>query len=411
MNGKRSLKMDVFTELSIIIEMNAHQNIAETFKRYPVVWERGEGSRLYDRSGKEYIDFFTGHGVMVLGHGHSRLLSAMREQLEKLVHTGNHFHLLPQENLAAALCGSGFGDRVFYANSGGEIVDLAVKLARRRKRILQSGSPAGIVAMEGAFHGRPFGALSLTGQDKYKRDMGPMLSGVSHVPFNDESVLKEAVNDDTAAVLLEPIQGDGGVIPAMSSFLKTARRLCERYNALLIYDEIQTGLGRTGSMYAFQEYDIIPDVLLLGKPLGGGFPLSTLLTSQEIAASLGFGDHGSTFGGNPVACAVGLELLEILHEPGFLERIREKGCLFKQELLELQQQFSGIITEVRGSGLLIGMELNVNAREVCERALNAGLVINNPSGNVLRFLPPYTVSGEEIRKACSLLGSVLAGFR
>jgi acetylornithine/succinyldiaminopimelate/putrescine aminotransferase len=270
--------------------------IADTIDRYPVVWERGAGSRLYDAEGKEYIDFFTGHGVLALGYGHPEQQAAMQAQLARLVHTGNHFHLEVQGRLAAALCGASFADKVFYANSGAESVELAIKLARRCKRRQDRNAPAEVLCMAGSFHGRSYGALSATGQEKYRRDMGPMLPGIGHVPFNDVAALEAAVGPATAAVLLEPVQGDGGVIPATPEFLQAARARCDRYGALLIFDEIQTGLGRCGETFACQGYGVFPDVLLLGKPLGGGLPLSALLTTEPVAAVLGHGDHGSTFG-------------------------------------------------------------------------------------------------------------------
>lgn len=381
--------------------------IADTIDRYPVVWERGAGSRLYDAAGKEYIDFFTGHGVMALGYAHTEQLAAMQSQLGRLAHTGNHFHLGPQALLAEALCGASFADKVFYANSGAESVELAIKLARRYKRRHDRNASAEILCMAGSFHGRSYGALSATGQEKYKKAMDPMLPGIGHVSFNDAAALEAAVSDTTAAVLLEPVQGDGGVIPATPEFLQAARALCDRYGALLIFDEIQTGLGRCGETFAYQECGIVPDVLLLGKPLGGGLPLSALLTTEKVAAVLGHGDHGSTFGGNPVAAAGGQVLLEALGKPALLQGVRERGALLREELDKLRAAYPGLVKEIRGRGLLLGMELTVDARGVCERALAAGLVINNPVGNVLRFLPALTIPEEDIREGCRRLGRVL----
>lgn len=381
--------------------------IADTIDRYPVVWERGMGSRLYDSGGKEYIDFFTGHGVLALGYGHPGQQAAMQDQLARLVHTGNHFHLAAQGRLAAALCGPGFAERIFYANSGAEIVELALKLARRFRRRRDCMGAADILCMAGAFHGRTYGALTGTGQEKYKRDMGPMLPGIGHVPFNNIASLEAAMSDTTAAVLLEPVQGDGGVIPATPEFLQAARALCDRHGALLIFDEIQTGLGRCGEFFAYQGYGITPDVLLLGKPLGGGLPLSALLTTTPVAAALGHGDHGSTFGGNPVAAAGGLVLLEELGKPGLLEGVRARGLLLREELEKLRAAHPHHVREVRGRGLLLGMELAGDARTVCERALEEGLVINNPIGNVLRFLPALNIPEEDLREGCRRLGEVL----
>lgn len=381
--------------------------IADTIDRYPVVWARGAGSRLYDAGGKEYIDFFTGHGVLALGYGHPEQQAAMQAQLARLVHTGNHFHLEVQGRLAAALCGASFADKVFYANSGAESVELAIKLARRYKRRHDRNASAEILCMAGSFHGRSYGALSATGQEKYKKAMDPMLPGIGHVSFNDAAALEAAVSYTTAAVLLEPVQGDGGVIPATPEFLQAARALCDRYGALLIFDEIQTGLGRCGETFAYQECGIVPDVLLLGKPLGGGLPLSALLTTEKVAAVLGHGDHGSTFGGNPVAAAGGQVLLEALGKPGLLENVRERGALLREELEKLRAAPPRLVKEIRGRGLLLGMELSGDARGVCERALAAGLVINNPVGNVLRFLPALTIPEEDIREGCRRLGRVL----
>lgn len=381
--------------------------LAQTFSRQPVAWERGQGCRLTDREGKIYLDFFSGHAVMNLGFGQPEQLAAMREQLERLVHTGNLYYLEPQIRLARLLVEHSFGERVFFSNSGAEIIELAVKLARKW------GSRAGgrrheILCLNGSFHGRTFAALSATGQAKYHEGLEPLLPGFKHLPPDDLEQMRSAVTPETCAILVEPVQGEGGVRPLAAAYLKGLRALCDERKLLLMFDEIQCGLGRTGRFHAYEHFGVEPDVLLLGKPLGGGLPLSALVTRNDVAGAMHVGDHGSTFGGNPVAAAGGCVLLEHLTRPGWLDSVRQVGQFLGEQLDGLAREFPALVAAHRGLGLMHGLELKQPGAEAVKKALAAGLVINCTAVNVLRFLPALTVNRAEVEEAAAILRRVLA---
>jgi acetylornithine/N-succinyldiaminopimelate aminotransferase len=381
--------------------------LAQTFLRQPVAWEQGQGCRLIDREGRSYLDFFSGHAVMNLGFGHPEQLAAMREQLERLVHTGNLYYLEPQIRLARLLVEHSFGERVFFANSGAEIVELAVKLARKW------GSQTGgrrheILCLDGSFHGRTFAALSATGQAKYHQGLEPLLPGFKHLQPNDLEQMRSAVTPATCAVLVEPVQGEGGVRPLEQDYLRGLRALCDQQKLLLIFDEIQCGLGRAGRFHAYEHFGVTPDVMLLGKPLGGGLPLSALVTRGDVAAAMQVGDHGSTFGGNPVAAAGGCVLLEYLAKPGWLEAVQQTGQFLGEQLAAVAREFPALVAAHRGLGLMWGLELKQPGAEAVRRALAAGLVINCTAGNVLRFLPALIVKRAEVEEAVAILRRVLA---
>ncbi|MEW6516920.1 MAG: acetylornithine transaminase [candidate division FCPU426 bacterium] len=381
--------------------------LAQTFQRQPVVWEQGQGCRLVDREGKTYLDFFSGHAVMNLGYGHPEQLAAMRAQLERLAHSGNLYYLEPQIRLANLLVRHSFGERVFFANSGAEIVELAVKLARKwgRKNGAQKYE---IICLEGSFHGRTFAALTATGQPKYHEGLEPMLPGFKHVPANDLEKIKAATSAATSAVLVEPIQGEGGIRPLDMEYLRGLRAWCDERKLLLIFDEIQCGLGRIGHFHAYEHFGVTPDVLLLGKPLGGGLPLSALVTRTDVAAAMKTGDHGTTFGGNPVAAAGGCVLLEQLAKPGWLVNVRQAGQYLGEQLDQVAREFPALVAAHRGAGLMHGLELKKPGAEAVRLALAAGLVVNCTAVNVLRFLPALIVSQAEIEEAVSILRRVLA---
>ena len=386
-------------------------HIAETIERFPITWSKGFGSKLYDDTGKEYIDFFSGHAVMALGYAHPEQQLSMKAQMENLIHSGNLYHVIPQMELATELCNISFANKVFFANSGAEIVDLSIKIARRYKKINSKIENPSIICMSNSFHGRTFGALSATGQTKYKQSMGSMLPDIKHITFNNCSQLKEAFDHKTAAILLEPIQGDGGIIEATSVFLTTARELCDTYDSLLIFDEIQTGLGRTGTPFCYQRCPVDPDIILLGKPLGGGLPISALLTTDKIASVMTIGDHGSTFGGNPVAAAAGNILIKELQKPNFFEALQKKSHLLLSKLNAIMQEFPNYIKDIRGKGLMLGIELTANAKQVVSKALSNGLVINNPIGQVLRIIPALTIQDNEITEGCQRLRDTIASIK
>jgi predicted acetylornithine/succinylornithine family transaminase len=401
--------MDNYFSTSDEVIQNEALVIAQTFHRQPVVFVRGEGSRLWDKSGRTYLDFFAGHAVMNLGYAHPAQLAAMRAQLEKLPHTGNLYYTEAQVELAKRLVAAAFGEVVFFYNSGAEIVELGIKLARKWARREQPQADRyEILAVRGSFHGRTYGALSATGQDKYHRGLEPMLPGFKHVPLNNPVAAAAAISNQTCAILVEPVQGEGGVQPADPKYLQQIRSLCDQNHLLLIFDEIQCGLGRSGRLNAYEHYGVTPDVLLLGKPLGGGLPLSALVTRRETASALQVGDHGSTFGGNPVAAAGGCVLLEELARPGFLERVRETGEYLKQRLVALAQAHPELIREVRGLGLIQGLQLTRPGAGIVTMCLQRGLVINCVADSVLRFLPPLIITRAEVDEACGILDTALS---
>lgn len=382
--------------------------IAQTFQRHPVAWVRGEGCRLYDQEGRAYLDFFSGHAVMNLGFGHPAQQAAMRDQLGRLVHTGNLFYLEPQVRLARLLVEKTFGDKVFFSNSGSEIVELAIKLGRKWARRQRPGEDRyEILTLQGSFHGRTYGALSATGQDKMHQGLAPLLPGFKYVPFNDPGLMAAAISGQTCAIMAEPVQGEGGVHPGSPDYLRELRQLCDQHGLLLIFDEIQCGLGRTGYFNAYDHYQVVPDVLLLGKALGGGLPLSALITRNEIAAAMAIGDHGSTFGGNPVAAVGGLSLGEQLAEPGFLKHVRETGEHLGAQLSGLVKEFPGRVLSARGRGLMWGLELADHGPLAVAQALAAGLVLNNTAGHTLRFLPALTIEQKDVDEALATVKQVL----
>lgn len=350
--------MDTYFRTSAEVISQEQSHIAKTFNRQPVVWAKGEGSRLWDKDGKSYLDFFTGHAVMNLGYAHPAQTAAMQAQLRNLVHCGNLYYTEPQVELARRLTEATFGDRVFFANSGAEIVELALKLARKWGRREQPGEDRyEILSMKGSFHGRTYGALTATGQPKYHQGLEPMLPGIKQVPFNNFVAAAAGITNHTCAILVEPVQGEGGVTPADRKYLQSLRQLCDQNHLLLIFDEIQCGLGRTGFRNAYEAFGVVPDVLLLGKPLGGGLPLSALVTRREVASALQVGDHGSTFGGNPVAAAGGCVLLAELAKPGFLEACAATAGYFADKLSALAAAHPASVKEARGLGLMRGLEL------------------------------------------------------
>jgi predicted acetylornithine/succinylornithine family transaminase len=379
--------------------------IAKTFNRLPVVWERGDGCRLWDVEGKRYLDFFSGQAVMNLGYNHPGQKKAMQEQLDKLVHTGNLFYLKSQIELARLLVEKTFGDKVFFSNSGAEIVELSIKVARKWAKNRHE-----IIAMRNSFHGRTFGALSATGQDKYRQGITPMLPGFKHVAFNDLTAAASAISDQTCAILIEPVQGEGGVLPADPVYLKNLRELCTRNNLLLIFDEIQCGLGRSGWFNAYEHFQVVPDMLLLAKPLGGGLPISALVTREDIASAMQVGDHGTTFGGNPVAAAGGIVLMNELSKPGFLEKVREMSGYLRDKLQELTAQFPGTLTASRGLGMMWGLEAGDKAQVIVTKALEQGLVLNCTAGKIVRLLPSLVVGKAEVDEACTIMQKVIAAL-
>ena len=362
---------------------------------------KGKGSRVWDQNGEEYIDFAGGIAVNALGHCHPELINALQQQSEKLWHVSNVFTNEPSLRLAQKLIENTFADRVFFANSGAEANEAAFKLARYYAAEKYSPYKTKIIAFYQSFHGRTLFTVSVGGQAKYSDGFGPKPADIIHVPFNDLDAVKAVMDDHTCAVVLEPVQGEGGLTSATPEFLKGVRALCDQYNALLVFDEVQCGMGRTGSLYTYQQYDVIPDILTSAKALGGGFPISAMLTTNEIASVMHPGVHGTTYGGNPLACAVGCSAFDIINSPEVLEGVQTRRAMFIEQLETINDKFK-VFREYRGKGLLLGAELqpefHSKARDFLNFATEYKVMILNAGPNVLRFTPSLIISEDEIKE-------------
>ncbi|EKK4079674.1 aspartate aminotransferase family protein [Cronobacter dublinensis] len=360
---------------------------------------RAEGSTLWDQEGKEYIDFAGGIAVNALGHAHPKLRQALETQAAKLWHTGNGYTNEPVLRLAKRLIDATFADRVFFCNSGAEANEAALKLARKYAHDHYGAQKSGIVAFKNAFHGRTLFTVSAGGQPAYSQDFAPLPPQISHAVFNDVDSAAALINDDTCAVIVEPVQGEGGVVPATPAFLQGLRELCDRHNALLIFDEVQTGVGRTGSLYAYMHYGVTPDVLSTAKALGGGFPIGAMLTTERCAAVMGVGTHGTTYGGNPLAGAVAGEVLDLVNTPETLNGVKARHEAFVEQLNAINQRL-GLFKEIRGLGLLIGCVLKEEyagkAKAISLAAAKEGAMVLIAGANVLRFAPALNISHQEI---------------
>jgi acetylornithine/N-succinyldiaminopimelate aminotransferase len=377
--------------------------VMETYKRLGIAPTGGTGSWLFDDEGNRYLDFIAGIATNSLGHGHPALVQAIKEQAEKLIHCSNLYEIPIQAEVAGLLTAATGFDRVFFCNSGTESVEAAIKLARKHAHTQHGPEKDEILAFSKSFHGRTYGGLSATGQPALQEGFGSMLGGFVHAPFGDLEAAKELVGPRTAAILVEPIQGEGGVHVPPEGFLRGLRELCDEHSALLIFDEVQTGAGRTGHLYAYQGAGVFPDVVTSAKGLGGGVPVGAMMTREEYA-SLGPGNHGSTFGGNPLAMAAVRAVLSVVNDPDFLEEVRFKGKILKNALGKLAEQVPG--AEARGEGLLIGLELGPElAPRVFEHCLENGLLVNLIGGTTIRLAPPLTVSRTEIRHALDFFRS------
>ncbi len=371
--------------------------LAANYQRFPVAFVRGEGTRLYDEEGREYLDFCAGIAVCALGHAPKELSQAICEQAQKLLHVSNLYWTEPQARLAELLCENSFAEKVFFCNSGAEAVEAALKLARRYAWKKFGPEKYQIVALENSFHGRTFGALSATGQPAYWQGFEPLVPGFKHIPPNDIKALKEAVSQKTCAIILEPILGEGGVIPLEESFLKKARELASHHKALLIFDEIQTGVGRTGKLFAYEWFGVEPDIMTLAKGLAGGLPIGAMLSREKIMAFLEPGTHASTFGGNPVSCSAAREVLKIILKKDFLKEVQLKGRALEQRLKAIKEEFPELVEEVRGKGLLQALVLKVSATPVLFYLFEQKRILATCiKDRVLRFTPPLIVAYREI---------------
>ena len=374
------------------------------FSRYPIVLDHGDGSYVWDVNGRKYLDALGGIAVNVLGHNYAPLVNAIGDQAKRLIHVSNLYYTEPQADAAAKLSGLTAGGKVFFGNSGAEANEGAIKAARKYAHTIRPNKSQIITAL-GSFHGRTLATLTATGQEKFHRGFEPLPQGFDYVPFNDITALETQMNENTAAVMLEPIQGEGGVRTPADGYLQQVRELCDKYDALLIFDEIQTGMGRTGSFYAYEMYGVTPDIVTLAKGLAGGVPTGAFIVTEKIAAAFHAGDHGSTFGGNPLACAAANVVLDTIANDDFLAGVRDVGAHFKQALTNLQKKYPAHIVEVRGAGLILGMEMkeSEDAAAIARRMLEQGVIINCTAGNVLRFIPPLIFSKNEVDELIAVL--------
>jgi len=377
-----------------------------TYNRYPVAFERGKGVFLFDFEGKKYLDFVAGLGVNALGHAHPRIVKAIREQAAKAIHLSNLYYNEYQGQLAERLCQLSGLDRVFFSNSGTEAMEGAIKLARLAGHRVGGDAKCQLVALEGSYHGRTFGAMSLTGQDKYRKGFEPLLENVSFVPQNDLAALRSAVNANTCAIVLEPIFGEGGILECSTEFLRECRNLADQHQAALIFDEIQCGLGRTGKIFAFQSFDVTPDIVAIAKPIAAGVPLGAFLSREPFASAISPGQHGTTFGGGPLACRVGLEYLAIVEEERLLENVTKVGDYLHQQLQGLVEKCAST-REVRGRGLIQALALDIPARPIVEQGLAEGVLFNVTQDTVLRFLPPFLLTEKHVDKGIRVLKKLL----
>jgi acetylornithine/N-succinyldiaminopimelate aminotransferase len=383
-------------------------HLLPTFARVDLCFERGEGCWLFATNGERYLDFTSGVAVNALGHAHPRVAAAISEQAHKAIHVSNLFRVPEQETLADRLCAASFADYAFFANSGAEAMECAIKTARKFHAVNGSPERYRIVTFEGAFHGRTLATLAAGGNKKYLDGFGPVVDGFDQVPFGDLEAVKKVIGPETAAILIEPIQGEGGVRVPDNQFLKSLRALCDQHGLLLVFDEVQSGMGRTGELFAYQRTGVEPDIMSVAKALGGGFPVGACLATQDAGKGMTAGTHGSTFGGNPLAMAAGNATLDVMLEPGFLERVRHMGLLFKQRLAEIKDRYPSVIAEVRGEGLLLGLRCNIPNGQLVDALRDERLLAVGAGDNVVRLVPPLIVSEGEVGEAMAMLDRACA---
>jgi len=381
--------------------------LMHTYNRFPLAIRKGRGMKVWSTDGKEYLDFVGGVAVNCLGHCHPKVVVAIQKQAQRLIHISNYFHIEAQTKLAKILVKNSFADKAFFCNSGAEANEAAIKLARRYFKVLVGQNKFEIITALNSFHGRTLATLSATGQEKFKVGFDPLVPGFKHVEFNNVEAIEKAVTKDTCAVMLEPIQGESGVKIPDPDYLAEVRKLCDRQGILLILDEVQTGIGRTGKLFAYEHYGITPDIMTLAKGLGGGVPIGAMLSTDKVAAAFEPGTHGSTFGGNPLACSAAVTTLEVLLEDDFiLDQCRRMGNYFKKKLEELQKEFPSIVAEVRGMGLLVGIELTRDGAPLVNACMERGFLINCTAGNILRFMPPLIITEKEIDLLIEILEQI-----
>jgi acetylornithine/N-succinyldiaminopimelate aminotransferase len=381
--------------------------VAQTYARYPIALVRGKGARVWDADGKEYLDFLAGIAVNNLGHCHPAVVRAIREQSRKLLHVSNLYHIVPQSELARELCRHSFADRVFFCNSGAEANEAAIKLARRFGGE-HLGGKYEILSAHNSFHGRTLATLTATGQEKVRAGYDPLPAGFRQIPFNDLQAAEAAIDEQkTVGILVEPIQAEGGVNMPDEGYLRGLREICDRRGILLIFDEVQTGMGRTGKLFGYEHSGVTPDIMTLAKALGGGLPLGAMLAREDVAKSFAPGSHASTFGGNPMACNVGLAVMKTLLQGGVLKNCAKMSKIFIKGLEKLRQRFA-FVRGIRGQGLILGLELDIEGAKIVDACMQEGLLINCTAYKVLRFVPPLTITPKEIERGLGILENILA---
>jgi len=392
------------TQQQTTIQEKTEQYILHSYNRASFVLDRGEGMMLYDTDGNAYLDFASGISVNALGHADGELIDAVSAQIAQLSHVCNLFYSAPQADLAELLCQTSFADKVYFANSGAESIEAAIKFARKYARTVHGPGKTGIVSFRNSFHGRTMGALALTAKEYYQAPFQPVMPGVSYAPFNDIEAAERVIGPETCAVFVEPVQGEGGIHAATPEFLKALRAQCDRHGALLVFDEIQCGMGRTGTLWAYEQFGVLPDMMAVAKALGGGLPIGATLMTNAVAATIQAGDHGSTFAGGPVVCRAAEVVLRRVSDPAFLAHVKEMGALLQKKLRALK---SPLIKEVRGMGLMVGIEVTADAATLVKAGHAHGVIFIVAGAHVLRLLPPLIVEEKHINAFVDALSAVL----
>lgn len=379
---------------SEIIDL-AEEKLIHTYNRYQIVLEKGDGVKLYDHDGKEYLDFGSGIAVFALGYNNKEYSDAVKAQVDKLIHTSNYFYNEPSLKAAEYITKASGLDRVFFTNSGAEAVEGAIKLAKKYAYLKDNSTDHEIIAMKHSFHGRTMGALAVTGNTHYQEAFGPMIPGIKYADFNDLDSVKALINDKTCAIMFETVQGEGGIYPASKEFIQGVRKLCDEKGILLILDEIQCGMGRTGTMFAYEQYGVKPDILTSAKAIGCGIPMGAFIAKEEVAKAMTAGDHGTTYGGNPLACAASAKVFELFDKLNILENVKKVSKYLEAKLDELVKEYDFVV-ERRGLGLMQGIELTVSPKDIINKALDNSLILFSAGTNVIRFIPPLIITEDDV---------------
>ena len=388
-----------------------NNSILPTYNRSNLCFERGQGSWLETKEGDLYLDFGSGIAVNSLGHCHPKLVEAIKNQAEKIWHTSNLHNIMQQNELADFLVENTFAEKVFFTNSGAESVECAIKMARKHFYDKGLEKKNRIITLNGSFHGRTLGTIAAAGEEKLTKGFGPDLQGFDQVTPDNLAEILDCIDDQTAAILMEPIQGEGGIKSLETSYLREVRTVCDENDILLIFDEVQCGVGRSGRLFAHEKYDVLPDIMAIAKGLGGGFPIGACLATNKAASGMTKGTHGSTFGGNPLACAVARAVLDEITSPGFLEEVQRKSKIFMQELSRILDQYSDIFEELRGEGLMLGLKCKVDNMELIETGYDQKLLLIPAADNVIRILPPLNITDQEIREGINRIETIAASFQ